>query len=177
VPEASNVARRYAEGVLDLAKETNSTDEWRRELARLDELLSDEVLAAAFQNPSVGTARRMELARMLAPELGPETDNFLRLLIEHQRTAQMPAILREYNRLADEAMGIVHARVTTAIALDNEDQRRYREALQRRLGGTVEVVFDTDASLVGGATIQIGDHLVDGTVRTQLDRMRQELLS
>ena len=177
MPEASNVARRYAQGVLGLAGEQNSIDSWREEMQRLDELLGDEVLAAAFQNPSVSPGRRMELARMLAPELKPETENFLRLLIEHQRTAQMPAIRREFNRMADEAMGIVHATVTTAVALQGDDQRRYREGLQRRLGGTVDVVFETDPTVIGGATIQIGDHLVDGTVRTQLERMRQELLS
>jgi len=59
---------------------------------------------------------------------------------------------------------------------DPDDRRRYQQALARKLDRKVNVNFRTDPSVVGGAAIQIGDHLVDGTVRTQLARLRQELL-
>jgi F-type H+-transporting ATPase subunit delta len=177
VPETSNVARRYASGVLELAKEQDALDLWRDELAKLDELLHDDVLTAAFQNPAVGMQRRMELARLLAPELRPETENFLRLLVEHRRTRAIHAIREEYTRLADEAAGIVHATITTAIPLEREDQDRYRRALEQRLKRNVTVTFRQDPAMIAGAVIQIGDHLVDGSVRMQLERMRQELLS
>jgi F-type H+-transporting ATPase subunit delta len=177
VPETSNVARRYAGGIFQLAQEEKTIDTWRVELAKLDELLQDDVLVAAFANPSVGLKRRMELARLLAPELRPETENLLRLLVEHQRTREMHQIRQAFEELADEASGIVHATVTTAIDLDEDDRRRYQGELARKLGRTVNVKFLTDPAIVGGAAIQIGDHLVDGTIRTQLARLRQELLS
>jgi F-type H+-transporting ATPase subunit delta len=177
VPEASNVARRYAAGILELAKEENALDSWRDELGRLDQLLHEDVLQAAFQNPAVGMQRRMELARLLAPELRPETENFLRLLVEHHRIREMGAILLEYNRLADEAAGIVHATITTAIPVEREDEARYRRALESRLERKVNVTFQTDPGMIGGAAIKIGDHLVDGSIRMQLERMRQQLLS
>jgi F-type H+-transporting ATPase subunit delta len=177
VPEASNVARRYAAGILQLAQEENAVDTWRAEVAKLDELLQDDVLVAAFQNPAVGVQRRMELAKVLAPELRPETENLLRLLVEHHRTRYMHEIREAFERLADEAAGIVHASVTTAIDLGEDDRERYEQALARKLGRKVNVRFMTDPTVVGGATIQIGDRLVDGTVRTQLARLRQELLS
>ena len=176
MPSGSNVARRYAEGAFQLAVEEKSVDTWREEMARLDELLQDEVLVAAFKNPAVTMPRRMELARRLAPELRPQSLNFMRLLIEHHRTVLISAIRQEFERLADEAAGILHARLTTAIALDGDDRRRYQEALARRLGRDVRVTYDTDGRLLGGATIQMGDHLVDGSIRTQLLRMRQRLL-
>jgi len=177
VPEAGNVARRYAAGIFQLAQEEGAIDTWRAELAKLDELLADDVLVAAFQNPAVGVKRRMELAKLLAPELRPQTENLLRLLVEHHRTRYMREIRQAFERLADEASGIVHASVTTAIDLDADDRRRYEQALARKLGRKVNVTFMTDPAIVGGATIQIGDRLVDGTVRTQLARLRQELLS
>jgi len=177
VPDASNVARRYAAGIFQLAREENSIDTWRAELVKLDELLQDDVLVAAFQNPAVGVSRRMELAKLLAPELKKETENMLRLLVEHHRTRAMHAIREEFERLADEASGIIHATVTTAIELDRDDRTRYEAELARKLERKVTVRFITDPGVVGGATIQIGDHLVDGTVRTQLARLRQELLS
>jgi F-type H+-transporting ATPase subunit delta len=177
VPEAGNIARRYAAGIFQLAQEENAIDSWRAELTKLDELLQDDVLVAAFQNPAVGVKRRMELAKLLAPELQPETENLLRLLVEHHRTRYMHEITEAFERLADEASGIVHASVTTAIDLGEDDRQRYEQALARKLGRKVNVRFTTDPAVVGGATIQIGDHLVDGTVRTQLARLRQELLS
>jgi F-type H+-transporting ATPase subunit delta len=177
VPETGNIARRYAAGLFQLAQEENAIDTWRAELAKLDELLQDDVLVAAFQNPAVGVKRRMELAKLLAPELRPQTQNLLRLLVEHHRTGYMHEIREAFERLADEASGIVHASVTTAIDLDEDDRRRYEQDLARKLGRKVNVKFLTDPAVVGGATIQIGDHLIDGTVRTQLARLRQELLS
>jgi F-type H+-transporting ATPase subunit delta len=152
-------------------------DTWRAELAKLDELLQDDVLVAAFKNPAVGVGRRMELAQLLKPEFRPETENLLRLLVEHYRTSEIHRIREEFERLADEASGIIHATVTTAIDLDKDDRQRFERALAEKLGRKVSVDFSTDPGIVGGASIQIGDHLVDGTVRTQLARLRQELLS
>ena len=177
MPEASNVARRYAAGIFQLAENENAIDTWRAELAKLDDLLRDDVLKAAFQNPAVGVQRRMGLAKLLAPEFRPETENLLRLLVEHYRTREIHRIREEFERLADEASGIVHATVTTAIELDQDDRRRYEQALARKLGRKVSVNFVTEPAIIGGAAIQIADHLVDGTVRTQLARLRQELLS
>jgi F-type H+-transporting ATPase subunit delta len=71
----------------------------------------------------------------------------------------------------------VHATITTAIELDKDDRGHYEQGLSRKLGRKVNVKFLTDPAIVGGATIQMGDQLVDGTVRTQLARLRQELLS
>ena len=177
MPETSNVARRYANGIFQLAQEEKAIDAWRAELAKLDELLQDDVLVAAFQNPAVGVKRRMELAQLLKPELRPEMENLLRLLVEHHRTREIHRIREEFERLADEASGIVHATVTTALELDQEDHRHCEQALERKLGRKVNVKFVIDPAIIGGAAIQIRDHLVDGTVRTQLARLRQELLS
>jgi F-type H+-transporting ATPase subunit delta len=173
----SNVGRRYAQGVFQLAESEGELDRWRRELEQLDALLQDDVLRAAFANPSVTTARRMDLARQLASELRPETQNLLRLLIERRRTSQMPEIRREFERMADEAAGIVNATLTTAVDLADAERRRYEQALADRLGRKVRLEFRRDPDLIGGATVQFGDRLIDGSVRTQLERLRQRLAS
>jgi F-type H+-transporting ATPase subunit delta len=171
----TNVGRRYAQGVFQLARSENDLDAWRRELERLDALLQDDVLRAAFANPSVTTPRRLELAQRLAPELRPETQNLLRLLIEHRRTSQMPEVRREFERMADEAQGIVNATLTTAIDLNDADRLHYERELADRLGAKVRLEVRRDPGLIGGATVQVGDRLIDGSVRTQLDRLRRRL--
>ncbi len=176
MPSASNIGRRYAAGIFQLAQEEKAIDMWRAEVAKLDELLADDVLQAAFQNPAVDMKRRMDLAARLAPEMRPETLNLMRLLIEHHRTRDMPAIRQEFDRLADEASGIVTATMTTAIPLEESERKRYEQALSRKLDRRVRLGFRTDPAMIGGATIQIGDHLVDASVRTQLNRLREDLL-
>src|SRR5690349_22915956 len=118
----------------------------------------------------------MELALLLKPELRPETENLLRLLVEHYRTPEIHRIREEFERLADEASGIVHVAVTTAIDLDKEDRRRFEQALAQKVGRKVAVEFSTDPAIVGGAAIQIGDHLVDGTVGPNPRARGRELL-
>lgn len=176
MPSASNIGRRYAMGIFQLAQEEKAIDTWRSDIAKLDELLADDVLQAAFQNPAVDMKRRMDLAARLAPEMRQKTLNLMRLLIEHHRTREMPAIRQEFDRLADEASGIVTATMTTAIPLEESERKRYEQALSRKLDRRVRLGFRTDPAVIGGATIQIGDHLVDASVRTQLNRLHEDLL-
>jgi F-type H+-transporting ATPase subunit delta len=176
VPQA-NVARRYAQGIFQLAEGEHNLEAWRKELAQLDELLQDDVLRAAFANPSVTTARRLELAQRLAPELRPETQNLLRLLVERHRTGDMGEIRREFDRMADEAEGIANVTLTTAIPLNDAEKQRYEQELARRLNRRVRLEHHLDQSLIGGATIQVGDRLVDGSVRMQLQQLRQRLVA
>ena len=75
MPETSSVARRYASGIFLLAQEENAIDTWRAELAKLDEMLQDDVLVAAFRNPAVGVSRRMELAKLLGDDTEAATIN------------------------------------------------------------------------------------------------------
>ena len=173
----TNVARRYAQGVFQLAQAEKDLDRWRGQLEQLDALLQDDVLRAAFANPAVPTQRRLELAQELGADLRPETQNLLRLLIEHRRTSEMPEIRREFERMADEAQGIVNATLTTAVSLSDSDRRRYEQDLAKRLGRQVRLEYRRDPGLIGGATVQIGDRLIDGSVRTQLDRLHQRLVA
>jgi F-type H+-transporting ATPase subunit delta len=172
---SSAVARRYAEAVLTVAREENDYDGWRRETALLAELFQDDVLAAAFRNPAVFLARRLELARRLAPELRPESFNLMRILIEHQRTAEMPAIREEFDRLVDAVQGIVHVLLTTAVPVAANEEKAYRQTLTRKIGRDVRLRVQVDPALIGGATIQVGDHLVDGSIRTRLAELRRAL--
>ncbi len=174
---SGSLARRYADAIFAVAQEANDLDGWRQELAKLDELLNDEIVVAAFGSPAVSTVRRLELARRLAPELRRETQNLLRLLVERRRTRDLPGIRQAFERKADQAAGIVHVTMTTAVDLSAGEADAYRQALARKLGRDVRLIAEMNPALIGGATIQIGDHLVDGSVRSRLNRLRETLLN
>ena len=173
----SNVARRYAQGVFQLAQSERAIDKWRSQLEQLETILHEEGLRAAFANPSVTTPRRLELANALARDLQPQTQNLLRLLVEHRRTADTTEIRREFERMANESEGIVDATLTTAVDLDDADRKRYQEELARRLDRKVRLEHRRDPTMIGGATVQFGDRLIDGSVRTQLAQLRQRLVT
>lgn len=172
---SSAVARRYAAGAFALAREELAVEAWRLEMAKLDTLFDDEVLQAAFRSPAVSTLRRVELARPLASDLQPRTQNLMRLLIEHRRTREMHATREEFDRLADEAAGILHATLTTAVPLNDAEQERYRGRLARKVAHEVRLRAEVDPALIGGARIKIGDHLADGSLRAKLDQLRRAL--
>jgi F-type H+-transporting ATPase subunit delta len=117
----------------------------------------------------------LELARRLAPELRPQTYNLMRILIEHQRTAETPAIREEFDRLVDAVQGIVHVLLTTAVPVAAGEEKAYRQTLTRKIGRDVRLRVQVDPALIGGATIQVGDHLVDGSIRTRLEELRRAL--
>jgi F-type H+-transporting ATPase subunit delta len=177
VAQANLIGRRYAQGIFQLAESEQNIDGWRQELVKLEELLKDDVLRAAFANPAVTMQRRMELAKLLAPELRPQTENLLRLLVEHHRTIEMQEIRKEFDRLADEAEGFVNATLTTATDLTDADKHQFQQELAQRLGRRVRLEHHVDPLLIGGAVIQVGDRLVDGSVRMQLSQLRQNLVA
>src|SRR4029077_21160441 len=135
---ATAAAKRYATAVFELATQEGRIEEWRRELVALKELTGDHSLAQVLRNPTIPASRRMELiggARLL----DPEATNLARMLVETGRVDQADDILDEFEELADEAIGRVRARVTTAVELSAEDGELLASRLSKRLGKEVRV--------------------------------------
>ena len=87
----------------------------------------------------------------------------------------MSGIAEEFNRLVDDEEGRMSAEVTTATPLDSAHEERLREALSRRTGREVRLEIKVDASLIGGAVAKVGDLVFDGSLRTQLSKLRANL--
>jgi F-type H+-transporting ATPase subunit delta len=79
--------------------------------------------------------------------------------------------------IVDRRAGIVKAKIATAVALDDGQRRSFVERLERASGRKVKATFTVDEGLIGGARVQLGDHLVDSSVRAQLNELRQQLSS
>ena len=172
---ATAAARRYSRAVFDLAQEDGQVEEWRRRLAVLRDVLSDETVAAVLTNPTIPVSTRMELISVPSNALDEESINLAKLLIESTRVREIGAIADEYEALADAAAGRVRATVTTAIELTPHDRDRVAEELSRRLGKEIRLQVVVDPRILGGLTLQYGDHLVDASVATRLQQLRRRL--
>ena len=96
-------------------------------------------------------------------------------MIDRQRIADLAQIARSYRAMVDQQAGRVRATVTSAGPLTDDELSRLREALGRMTGRSIVLEAKTDSALLGGVVAQVGTTMLDGSLRTQLERMREEL--
>jgi len=175
---ASSVARRYARALLSLGIEEGRSEQYGDELeAVLAATKASRELASLLTHPGYSPEQRRGAVDAVAGalHLSALTVNFLRLLIDRQRIGDLALIARVYRSLVDQQAGRVRATVTSAGPLKEPQLERVREAIGRMTGRSIVLEAKTDPSLIGGVVAQVGAKLLDGSLRTQLERMRSEL--
>lgn len=168
-------AKRYAQAAFDLARETGADlDRWRADLEDVAAVLSESQAAPLLADGRIVLEERLAmLARVL--DIQPLALNLARLLVQKGRSLDARAVANAFGRLADEAEGLAHAEVTTAVELRAEQVRGIEERLSAALGKRVSARASVDPALIGGVVLRVGDRLVDGSVRTRLRRLKKEL--
>ena len=145
----------------------------------VDLIKGNSELAILFATPAVSTAKKTavlgELSKSLS--LAPLTKNFLTVVLQHERMDWLQEIVEAFNTSLDERLGVVLAEITSARTLEEKDQQELTEALSHRTGKQVKVRFALDPALIGGVTARVGSTIYDGSVRGQLDRLRNDLLN
>jgi F-type H+-transporting ATPase subunit delta len=175
-----SVSRRYARALLQIGVEEKSYEQIGNELRQLAAAikLSPE-LASTLANPVFPRADRERVLRALLERIGagPTVVNTIRLLLERERLNILVDLSRELDVLIDALAGRVNARVSSATPLDDTQRERLMRSLETLSGKKVDMVVHHDPSLLGGVVAQVGDIVYDGSLRTQLERMRHDLIS
>ncbi|HEV2011771.1 MAG TPA: ATP synthase F1 subunit delta [Candidatus Limnocylindria bacterium] len=171
---SGSAARRYAEALLDLANAENAVAAFRASLDSLAAGISPQAIRA-LRDPSVPVKQRLAAIEAVTTGQPKAIRSLLLLLEQRDRIGLLPDIARAYADLVDLRAGIVKAKITTAVALDATQQRAFVERLEKSSGHKLKATFAVDQSLIGGAQIQLGDHLVDTSVRAQLNALRTQL--
>jgi F-type H+-transporting ATPase subunit delta len=177
---SASVSRRYARALFSLALEQGGHERAGEELEAVAQALrASNEARAMVENPGYTQAQRHALVDVLVSRLSlsPLVANFLRLLVDRHRLAEVPAIARAYAEMVDEKVGRVRATVTGAKPLSAEELRRVRDALTQATRRTIVLDTRTDAKIVGGLVAQVGPKVLDGSIKTQLERLRRELKS
>lgn len=176
----ASVARRYARALLSLGLEDGRHERYGEELASVLSALDQSREAASFlRNPGFTASQRHSAVSAIAAalNLSPTVVNFLRLLVDRQRVGDLQQIARAYRSLLDAQVGRVRATVTSAAPLSEQELGRLRETIAAMTGRTIVLDAKTDPSIIGGLVTQVGATQFDGSLRTQLERMRDELKS
>lgn len=172
----SATGRRYARALFDLAEEEQQLDAWERRLEEVRRILAVPELKALIENPAIAPAQRMGLIDSLPLEnLGDEGRNLAKLLVESQHADAIDDIEEEFTRLADASRGRVQVTVTTAVDLQPDGRERLARQLGAQLGRQVRLEYRTDPAILGGLVVQLGDRLVDASLRSRLQQLRRQL--
>jgi F-type H+-transporting ATPase subunit delta len=182
--DSSTVARPYAKALFDLARAEQQLPAWSAALAAAAAVVGDAAAKAALANPALDVRRRAELVGSVAGAVAggellatPQGKNLLGLLAENDRLTTLPEIAAQFDALKAEAENKVKVTVTSAAPVDGPLAEQIKKALQQKLGRTVELTLAVDESLIGGAIIQADDMVIDGSVRTRLQRLTEALVS
>jgi len=170
------IARPYAKAAFQEASGDRNLASWSDSLQIAAAVVQDPRVHVLLGNPAV---RNGELAKLVIDLAGSKLDehgrNFFQTLAENRRLAYLPEISTLFNELKDDAEGVVDVTVTSAAPLGNGEREALSVALQRRLNRQIRLHCATDPALLGGAILQAGDLVIDGSVRTRLDRIAYEL--
>ncbi len=172
-------ARRYARALFALAREEGRIEDIRSELEALCGLLdSNAALAHAILRPLFPSGERRRVLQAVCERLGASDTvrRFCSFLVDQRRIVELEAIRAAYAALADDAAGRSRARVVSATPLSDVQRERLRRALAERTGRQLELEIEVDASLLGGAIATVGGLVFDGSLRTQLDQLRANLM-
>ena len=174
--EKTTIARPYAKAAFQEASGTGALAAWSEALRTAAAVVQDGRIQQLLSNPAVSVE---ELAQLVIDLAGSQLDehgrNFVRTLADNRRLSFLPEISALFEQFKDEAEGVIDVTVTTAVPLEGGQLATLAGALQHRLRRQVRLQCGTDPQLLGGAVVRAGDLVIDGSLRSRLERMAYEL--
>jgi F-type H+-transporting ATPase subunit delta len=164
------LARPYARAVFKMAREQQRMPQWSNLLGFAARAVAEPAVQALLGDPGISS---QALAELVVPpgDVDPLFQQFLSVLAENRRLAVLPEIAGLFDSLRAEDERIVRATITSATPLADEDVAKLRASLVKRFGREVQVTTAVDAALLGGAVIDAGDVVIDGSLRSKLERL------
>lgn len=174
----SEVAERYAQGLFELARETDTV------AAKKDS--AETLLSVLESNPElIGFLKAVKITRdekkamidrLFASVMDADVVRFIKLIIDKGRVNYLKEMLQVFTGLADDAMGIVRATVESARRLDEKDMNRIREALMKKTGRTVILKNKITPELIAGIKVTMGNNVTDVSMKNKIDSLKGALL-
>lgn len=174
--EALTLARPYARAAFETARGSDALGAWSNKLGFAAQAVSDARLTALIGDPRLGNA---ELVGLLLPPGDAADSQFaslLSLLVDNHRVVLLPEIAALFEELKRDAEHVLKVTVRSAVAVSAAQVDAITSALKKRFGRDIELEQSIDASIIGGAVIDAGDVVIDGSVRGRLTRLESALM-
>lgn len=173
------LARPYAKAVFQLAARQQQLAAWSQVLALLAVIAKDNHIQHLYQDPQVPAEKLAELFISLLNSKNYKEifyKNFILLLAQYKRLMLLPFIAELFEEDKANLEKTLQVEVSSAFAIAEPLRKKLKQALEIRLQRSVNLQFQQDQQLLGGAIIRAGDLVIDSSVRSKLDRLKQSLL-
>jgi F-type H+-transporting ATPase subunit delta len=174
-------APRYARAFAEVAEASHlDATAAHGQLQDFADTLADSFeLRELLLNPSVALAQKLKVLDAIAAraEMLPQVRNFLAVILEHDRLGDLGDIIGEYGEVADAHAGAAEASITTARPLSQDDRGMLEEQIAKLVGASVRATYAEDPTLLGGAVVQIGSTIYDGSIKAQLQQLKRRMVN
>lgn len=176
MPESKTIARPYANACFEIAQESGNAEEWLLFLETAAEVVKDSAMLNLVKSPGIDKQALAKTIFSISNEASgaPESEdrmNFISLLSQNSRLEALPEIKKQFQQMKQELERVVEATITTASEISEESLNTIKAALETKLNQSVSIEVMMDEGLIGGAKIQIGDSMIDASVRSQIDEL------
>jgi F-type H+-transporting ATPase subunit delta len=171
----SGLAGRYATALFDLADEEKALDRVAQDLSTLRAMIDGSAdLLRLIRSPVLSRASQAAAMDRLVEraDLASMTRNFIGLVARNRRLFALPGMITGYLQLLAERRGEIHAEVTSAQAMTESQVTAINDQLKRAIGSKVAVEIRVDPALIGGLVVKVGSRMVDGSLRSKLQRLQ-----
>ena len=174
---ALRYAHAFASVVVSAHLDPSAVEQQLRDFR--DTFAGSHELREVLMNPSIANEQKLKVLDAIAGRIGmfPQVRNFLAVIMEHQRLAELDEILAEYRAVTDEQSHMAEAEITSAHPLNDQDRAELEAHVAKLAGGRVRATYHQDATLLGGAVVRIGSTVYDGSIRAQLQQLKQRLVN
>ncbi|TMK62638.1 MAG: ATP synthase F1 subunit delta [Actinobacteria bacterium] len=170
------IAEVYARALFEVAKEHDALDEIHEELGEFaDALDENRDLQVFFFSPYFSSEEKKDAISRLISGADERFVRFLEMLAERHRMPVVFRIRRELDGLWAEENRLLPVTITSAVELDDQTVRRIRKEIEEQTGRRTELTTEVDPDVLGGLAMRVGNVVMDGTVRSRLDRLRREV--
>ena len=175
--EFATIARPYAQALYRIAQ-TKNIDAWADFIAELASISLNKDIQALVLHPKCDKQKIMDLLlTLISGPVDAEAKRFITLLLENGRLSLMSEIAQQFTALQDSAQNIGEAEISTPFPLEQEQLATLLSALEKKFGKTLRPKINVDRNLIGGIRVQVGDEVLDTSVRTRLAQLQSTLLT
>jgi len=136
-------------------------------------------LREVLMNPSIQNEQKLKVLDAIAARTGmmPQVRNFVAVVMDHNRLAELSGMVTEFATVSDEQAGMAEAEITSAHSMNDEDKAELEAQVAKLAGGKVRATYGEDKTLLGGAVVRIGSTVYDGSIRAQLRELKHRLVN
>ena len=178
--ESKTIARPYAKAAFEIALADKEVKEWSVFLQACSHVVDSPEMASLVSSPGVDSKALAKSIYELAIEITNTNENktflnFMFVLAGNKRLMAVSEISKQFDAKKRIEDRVAKVTITSATDIDDESLSVIKQALKEKLNKSIEVIVETDEQLIGGATIKIGDHMIDGSIRSQLSNLNRFL--